>query len=111
MDNRSIVSSKPYYKYTIFLPIFPSSTKTSRLWYNNLINLLMSELPRFTIPMPQEDAASFQLEASVIPPAEAAQVRSLAILTSQTINSMYGKFIPRDTIEANHDISIRVIVP
>src|SRR5260370_14020255 len=70
----------------------------------------MSELPRFTIPMPQEDAESLGLETSVISPAEAAKVRSLATLISQTINSMYGNFIPKETIEANHDIGNRVIV-
>lgn len=70
----------------------------------------MSEIDKFTSPMPQEDAESIQLEASRIPPAEATKVEAVATLISQTITSMYGTFIPQETKEVNFAIGKRVIV-
>jgi len=67
-------------------------------------------MSEFDVPLPQETLDNLQLDASVVSPAEAAKVNSLATLISQTINSEYGKFIPRETIEANAAIGKRVIV-
>lgn len=62
------------------------------------------------LPLTQEAVENVKLEASIVSPTEAANVTSLAILISQTINSEYGKFIPQKTKVVNFDLGKRVIV-
>ncbi len=70
----------------------------------------MSEQYPFTLPMPQEDAESLKLEASVLSPVEAKKIEAVATVISQTINAEYSRFIPQATMEANIDLGKRVIV-